>query len=252
MAGVSGMMKPLSMSNNGFSMNTKKKEKFEEDDEVSMQFSVDPRMYDKLGILKSKIGEQNKYDQEKLYRYQLEKDKKKINDVKGTYKSRAQKFVEWRRKTDPVFRQVDTTRPIGKHGLFGELDTLTMEERWKSTSQPYGIIAHKRYLEYLSKLPPGPNELYLLDKEQRELDAGLHDDNKHGRLEETKKMKKAKLYKEFLEEEARQKALTEVDIFKEKRVRDDILDRQQFAEFRKYPTKRQARQSLQGWHKGKF
>ena len=179
-----------------------------------------------------------------------DKDKKKINNIKGKYKERTKKFIEFRRK-DPIFRQVETDRPVGKHGKFNELDVLTMEDRWKSTSQPYGIIAHKRYLEYLSKLPPGPNEVYLENKKQRGMDSKLHDDNKHGRLEETKKMIKARIYKEFLAEEARQKALTDVDIFKGQRERNAILDKQQFAELRRYPTQRQARQSLQGWHKGK-
>ena len=47
-------------------------------DERSVDFSVDPEMYTKLDIKKAKMGEENPFDVQKIYQFQLDKDIKKI------------------------------------------------------------------------------------------------------------------------------------------------------------------------------
>jgi hypothetical protein len=114
-----------------------------DDDERSIEFSVDPKMYEKLGVHKVLVGEQNAFDVEKLYQFQLQKDLEKINKIKGNYQQRVDKFVD-RRMRDPLFKQVAAEKSLGKSGKFVELLPLSSRESWMLTSQPYGIIAHKR------------------------------------------------------------------------------------------------------------
>ncbi len=147
---------------------------FSYEDDKSVDFSVDPNMYEKLGIKKAKKGDENAFDTNKLYGFQLNKDIKKIRQVKGTYKSRNKLYLDIR-ENDPYFKAIASAPQIGKNANFRELLNQTVENSWRSTSQPYGVIAHKRYLEYLQNLPKGPSADEILDKLQRKTDTELWD-----------------------------------------------------------------------------
>ena len=141
-------------------------------DEQSVDFSVDPEMYTKLGIKKAKAGEESTFDMQKIYQFQLEKDIKKITKKKGFYKERNARHVELR-ETDPEYRKVAVPLTTGKDGLFTDTLPLTVEDSWKLTTKPYGELAHKRYLHYLAHIPPGPTEEVINDKIQRAADKQL-------------------------------------------------------------------------------
>jgi len=143
-------------------------------DDQSVDFSVDPEMYNKLEIKKAKLGEENAFDTQKIYQFQLEKDIKKINAVKGPYKVRNQHFLDIR-KTDEMYRKVAVPAQIATHGNFVEILEYTTEESWKATSRPYGEQAHKRYLDYLINIPKGPSDEEVKDKLQRAMDKDLWD-----------------------------------------------------------------------------
>lgn len=148
------------------------REQFNSADDASVAFSVDPDMYEKLGIKKPKKGEENQSDLEKIYRYQLEKDLKKMVERKGTYKSRADKFTRIR-ESDPEYRHIAIAPTFGAEGNFIDINAQTKLHSWQSTSKPYGVIAHKRYLEYLANLPKGPTKDEVQDKLQRHMDREL-------------------------------------------------------------------------------
>lgn len=143
-------------------------------DDQSVDFSVDPEMYTKLEIKKAKLGEENAFDTQKIYQFQLEKDIKKINAIKGPYKVRNQHFLDIR-KTDEMYRKVAVPAQIATHGNFVEILEYTTEESWKATSRPYGEQAHKRYLDYLVNIPKGPSDAEVKDKLQRAMDKELWD-----------------------------------------------------------------------------
>jgi hypothetical protein len=141
-------------------------------DEQSVDFSVDPKMYEKLGIKKAKLGEENPFDVEKIYKFQLEKDIAKLTSKKGKYTDRNKKFLEIR-KMDEEYKRVAVSSEIATHGNFKEILEYTTEESWKATSRPYGIQAHKRYLDYVANIPKGPSAEAVIDKEQRKQDKEL-------------------------------------------------------------------------------
>lgn len=145
---------------------------FSYEDDKSVDFSVDPNMYEKLGIKKAKKGEESAFDVDKLYEFQLKKDIQKIRAVKGTYKSRNNLYLGIR-QNDPYYQAVASAPQSGKDGNFADLLHRTTDHSWRSTSQPYGIIAHKRYLEYLRNLPKGPSEDEIRDRLQRKTDNDL-------------------------------------------------------------------------------
>ncbi len=147
---------------------------FSYEDDKSVDFSVDPLMYEKLNIKKAKKGDENSFDIDKMYSFQLAKDEEKIRKVKGSYKSRNQMYLGIR-ESDPYYRVVANVPKMGKEANFKELLQHTTESSWRSTSQPYGVIAHKRYLEYLTNLPKGPSEEEIRDKLQRKTDKDLWD-----------------------------------------------------------------------------
>lgn len=141
-------------------------------DDVSVDFSVDPDMYTKLEIKKPKKGEENIGDMEKIYKFQLEKDLKKIVARKGTYRDHYNSYMQVR-ESDPTYRSIGVPSTLGADGDFGSVIEQTKENSWQSTSKPYGVIAHKRYLEYLANLPKGPTKDEIQDKMQRSMDREL-------------------------------------------------------------------------------
>lgn len=120
------------------------KEQFGGQDDVSIDFTVDPQMYEKLGIRKAKRGDEAAHDAERLFRFQLEKDKAKIVKLQGPYKKRRALF-ESIRENDITYREMAHGPELGKDGQFEQIPHYTKEESWRSTSQPYGEIAHKRF-----------------------------------------------------------------------------------------------------------
>ena len=52
-------------------------------EERSVDFSVDPMMYEKLGISKARSGEMTEFEQQKVYDFQLDKDIRKLVDKRG-------------------------------------------------------------------------------------------------------------------------------------------------------------------------
>jgi hypothetical protein len=148
------------------------RQQFNTSDDASVGFSVDNEMYTKLGIKKPKKGEENTHDMEKIYEYQLEKDLQKIVQRKGTYKSRAEAYNRIR-ETDPEYQEIALPDRFGAYGDFNSVDFKLKEHSWQSTSKPYGVIAHKRYLEYLANLPKGPTKDEVQDKVQRGMDREL-------------------------------------------------------------------------------
>lgn len=148
------------------------RQQFSGSDDASVDFSVDPEMYSKLGIKKMKKGEENQHDLEKIYQFQLDKDIQKMVKRKGPYKKRADLFMDIRH-TDPDFRSVAVPPKLGSDGEFVELLAHTATKSWQATSKPYGEIAHKRYLEYLANLPKGPTLDEIQDRKQRSMDREL-------------------------------------------------------------------------------
>lgn len=141
-------------------------------DDQSVDFSVDPDMYTKLDIKKAKLGEENPFDVEKIYQFQLNKDITKLISKKGKYVDRNNRFLEMR-KVDEEYKRVAVPQSIATHGNFLEILEYTAEESWKATSRPYGEQAHKRYLYYMNNIPPGPSDAEIQDKAQRKLDKEL-------------------------------------------------------------------------------
>lgn len=141
-------------------------------DERSVDFSVDPDMYTKLDIKKAKMGEENPFDVQKIYQFQLDKDIKKMTKQKGTYEQRNGRFLAIR-AMDEEYKRVAIPAGIATHGNFKEILEYTTEESWKATSRPYGEQAHKRYLDYVANIPKGPSEEEVRDKLQRKMDKEL-------------------------------------------------------------------------------
>lgn len=143
-------------------------------DEQSVDFSVDPDMYTKLDVKKAKLGEENPFDRQKIYNFQLEKDIKKMTAKKGRYKDRNNRFLQIR-KLDEDYKRVAVASDIATHGNFIEILEYTAEESWKATTRPYGVQAHKRYLDYIANIPKGPTDEEIRDKQQRAMDKDLWD-----------------------------------------------------------------------------
>lgn len=141
-------------------------------DDQSVDFSVDPEMYTKLDIRKAKLGDDNAFDTQKIYQFQLEKDIKKLIAKKGYYQDRNKRFLEIR-QMDEEYKRIAVPSAIATHGNFIEIQQYTGEESWKATTRPYGEQAHKRYLDYLANIPKGPSAEEVRDKQQRAMDKEL-------------------------------------------------------------------------------
>lgn len=141
-------------------------------DDRSVDFSVDPDMYTKLGINKTRKGEEKMTELQKLYEFQLEKDLKKIAQVKGTFQHRNEKYLKLRDK-DPLYHEIAQIPTFANDGNFCEISYLTKDHHWEATTHPYGIHAHKRYMKFVQALPTGPTDVEIKDKLQRALDQEL-------------------------------------------------------------------------------
>eukprot|EP01039_Chlorochromonas_danica_P003628 gene3628-3973_t len=225
------------------------------EDEQSVDFSVDPEMLAKLEIKKPRKGEEfSTYDRDKIYRFQLEKDVKKLTKNRGKFQDRNNRFLEARR-TDPEYCRYAVPQTVASDGRFNELLNQTIPLSWQATSQPYGEIAHKRYLEYLANLPKGPSEEELRDKAQRQMDQDLWAQIITGHLEPTKQdIERAK-------EEKRRQELRDLGLLEDEydmgeiTLTKDELKRQymrneEFEKLRTLPTRREFNASMHRWHRG--
>eukprot|EP01038_Epipyxis_sp_PR26KG_P008877 gene8877-11974_t len=236
------------MSDSYIPASTLAMKQFMDEDEKSATFSVDPHMYQKLGIKKAKEGEQSDYDIGKLYEFQLNKDIEKIRNVKGTFATRNTRYVKMR-ESDPLYNQVAQPKLLGNDGNFITATTLTVEASWKATTQPYGEIAHKRYLEYLASIPKGPTEEEILAKAQHDMDHELWAKIISGRLDPTRKELIASYDK--LERDAEDKINNAVDDPRfNKLARKRLIAEGQFEKVRLKPTKREFLASVNNWFRG--
>lgn len=145
---------------------------FGEFDDRSVDFSIDPNMYTKLDIKKAKLGEENPFDVQKIYQFQLNKDIEKLTKQKGKYKDRNKRFLQIR-TIDEEYKRVAIPSNIANNGQFNEILEFTIDETWKLSSRPYGEQAHKRYLDYIANIPKGPSHNEIQDKAQRKMDKEL-------------------------------------------------------------------------------
>ena len=167
-------------------------DKQDDKDEVeSMDLSPDPNAMTILQIKPPKKGEEiNSLDAEKLYRYQLAIDEEKIKTKKGSYASKALKFM-MERYTDPKFMSVAaSTSKVGVDCQTEEVAQVTREISWRATARPEGVIAAKRFQEWLNGTPAGPSQAFLKDKEQRKRDIALWENIKYDRLRKSKKQER--------------------------------------------------------------
>lgn len=146
---------------------------FSYEDDATVEFSVDPLMYEKLGIKKAKKGMESVFDTDKIKDFQMKKDIEKIKQVRGDFKKRNNLYLKIR-ETDPYYRVVAQKKKLGRNAQFNDLLPYTVDASWRATSQPYGIIAEKRYQEYIANLPKGPSLEEVEDKLQRRTDHQLY------------------------------------------------------------------------------
>lgn len=224
------------------------------EDDQSISFSVDPEMYTKLAITKPRRGEEHStYDTEKMYTYQLDRDIKKMVSKRGSYAQREKKFMDIR-MIDSEYAAFADTKPFGNDGNFVELQRKTIPISWTATCQPYGEIAHKRYLEYLANLPKGPTEEEIKDKQQRVMDQELWTKVITGRTEPTKK-ELAAAAREARREELRSQGLTdeeqdETPVLSLAEERQMHINHHAFEKLRSLPTRREFQGSMSKWHRG--
>lgn len=147
----------------------------DDNDDASIAFSVDPMMYEKVGVLRPRRKDDvvTDFDQEKLYMFQLDKDLKKIVAERGHHADRDVQYIKQRMKMDPKYKSAICPTSLGKSGNFAAVSVLASEKSWMATSVPYGDIAHKRYLEWLSQVPKGPSEAELKMAKQIKMDQEL-------------------------------------------------------------------------------
>lgn len=146
----------------------------EEEDGHSVEFSIDPKMWENLGIQKPLIGEElDEFAQEKIYYYQLRKDLEKLRSM-GGYKATMYEYLK-KKENDANFQMMNDKHPLGQDGNFAEVSDQTADMRWRQTTLPYGIIANKRFIYWKNNLPAGPSADYLRAKEQVRQDFTLWD-----------------------------------------------------------------------------
>lgn len=141
-------------------------------EERSIEFSVDPDMYKKLKMTKPRKGEEKMADIETVYDFQLKRDVAKLINVKGTFEHRNKKYLSVRER-DPRYRNISTPSRLAEEGNFQAVSDQLKHESWQQSAKPYGVIAHKRYVEYVHSLPQGPAALETKDQLQREMDSDL-------------------------------------------------------------------------------
>ncbi len=219
------------------------------EDEASIDFSIDPDMYKKLEIRKARKGEENALDLEKIYNFQLKKDLEKLVKVKGSYEERNSLYLS-ARETDPYYQSIASVTEVGAKGKFSEINPYVAEEAWRSTSQPYGVIAHKRYLEYIKNLPKGPTLEEIKDRAQRTQDKELWEKVVTGKFELTRQ-DYLRMEEQIARMEMTNAARDQLNYLEEKRKqRIDAFNNNRFDEMRFKCTKREFEKSMKDWKRG--
>lgn len=154
---------------------------------------------------------------------------------------------------DPAYRLFVDPKPLGSNGNFDEVDKVTMYHRWKMTTKPYGDIAHKHYLRWVSNLPKGPSVEALRAVDQTTNVRKLWDDIRFERLEKNE-ADRQKEEKELREKEDRvsRGLFRPEDGIETKRNRYlRLVAEGKFTELRDLPTKADlAEHDMSEWSKG--
>ena len=236
-------------------------------EEDNIDFTPDPEAMKKLGIAAPKRGDElDALNAEKIYRYQLDLDIQKIRDKKGSYAKRVFDFMLGRQE-DPKYKEIALLRSLGVNGATEEVAQVTREISWRATARPEGVIAKKRYKEWLSGTPKGPSQAFLKDREQRKKDNELWENIKYDRLKKSKKQERlerkqrAEAYAAELKEKADRiekekealalgKALLgKADEAKQRRFRE-LISAAKFEEIRVAPSDVDQSRSMKEWNKG--
>lgn len=141
-------------------------------------------MYEKLGIRKPKKGEEvNNLDAEKIVSFQLDKDLPKIVAYHGSFEELNREYYLGEKVKKQLFEKMDMkitptgevvgTKTLGANGNIVKVAKYTADISWRETTKPHGIIAEKRYQEYLRNLPKGPTEAELRAVQQKKNDEEL-------------------------------------------------------------------------------
>ena len=104
-----------------------------QEDDVSIAFSIDPDMIKKLDV-PVRVDQRSSLDYDKMYRYQLEKDLKKIVGKYGHFKDRDGRNNRARR-ADPSFAPF-LEKNQGVNGETTEIAVAAVNLSWQATSQP--------------------------------------------------------------------------------------------------------------------
>ena len=218
----------------------------------SLTFEDDPKMWEAIGVKKRRKGDEyNDLDYEKIYNYQLKQDIPKIVERYGSFKQKESTYLQ-QRGLDVNYRNITDIRPLGRNANFEDVSRVTREISWRSTKRPFGVIANKRYQEWLGGKPPGPSKEYLKDLAQRKHDNDLWDDVLYFRTEKSLKQLR---FEAKLQETERRKLL-KIGEFEEKEMISEAAQyalnqtNMRFDLNRQVPTKRQAMLSMDDWDYG--
>lgn len=243
-------------------------EKDDKDEVESIDLSPDPNAMTMLQIKPPKKGEEiNSLDAEKLYRHQLAIDEEKLRSKKGSYASKALKFM-MERYADPKFMSVaGSTSKVGIDCETEEVAQITREISWRATARPEGVIAAKRFQEWLNGTPAGPSQAFLKDKEQRKRDNALWENIKYDRLRKSKKQERierkerADKYaadkKEAADRLAAEKEALQMGLKLDSKadmadaaIKQENIMANRFSDNRMVPTDAAKAYSLKAWNKG--
>jgi hypothetical protein len=147
------------------------------DDEKSLDFSIDPDMFKKLGFEKAKRRDRQTYfENTAIIDFQVKKDIEKIKTRKHLSQNVKQMKYINKRGNDVNFRNIASIKKLGSLAKFETVSNKAHEESWRTTSTPFGIIAQKRHLEFMIEYDAGPSNEDLIHKEQKTRDEKLWDE----------------------------------------------------------------------------
>ena len=112
-------------------------------------------MWDEIKVEKPRkggYGMLSALEKEKIYQWLLARDKKFIREHNGsTMTERNYRFLELKRRSDPVFRRLEQPAFNVAHGDFAKLAEEYKEISWRATSQPMGHarLARKAYTGFI-------------------------------------------------------------------------------------------------------
>jgi hypothetical protein len=227
-------------------------------------YSVDPQMYEKIGIRKPKKGEEmNNFDAEKIISFQLDKDLPKIVQNHGSFEELNREYYLGEKVHPEGYERLHmritpngdlvNTKKLGANGNIVKVAKYTEDISWRETSKPFGIIAAKRYAEYLANLPKGPSDAELRAVQQKKNDEELWRLIKDGRdpemIDGIKVRKKGS--REMTDADA-QLALAEAQLEEAniKAAHEDAIRLNNFAVNRKLSTRPEHIKSINLWYKG--